>query len=64
MAFQSFLFAINSVTQNEYNLNDQVEGISKSQIQKIATSLIEEILPYLSLGRKLKKKYIAKNIYT
>lgn len=37
--FNLFLFAINSVTHKEYNLNDQVEGISKSQIQKIATSL-------------------------
>ncbi len=61
--FNLYLFAINSVTDKEYNLNDKEEGISKSQIQKIATSLIDGILPYLSLGRNLKKKYIAKNIY-
>lgn len=61
--FNLFLFAEHSVNKEVYNLNHPDYGPSKSQVPKIATSLIDEISKYLSISKQLKPVYLSKNKY-
>ena len=61
--FNLFLFAEHSKTKMIYNLNDTVHGPSKSQVPRIAASLIDEISEYLSIYKQLRPHYLSKNKY-
>lgn len=61
--FNLFLHAKHSVTGQIYNLSDAESGVSKTQVGKIADSLIDDIAPLLRTGKSLKYTYVTKSKY-